>query len=212
MREAIQLALSAGVGATIALLATKYYDSRKVSKKRRAGWHSSHTLADGTTSLTIRTAATADIPAVFELIYSLAVVCGEGHEMQVDARAIALAFDAEGFEALVATTIDGTVVAMAVVQESYRTFSGNSLYLQDLIVDGRHRGSGIGTLLFRQVAAFALRRGCNRLFWESVVGEANRANDFYKETIGAEQVVNHLNWRIDGIEALATCARIPMIG
>ena len=94
---------------------------------------------------------------------------------------------------------------MAIIQDSFRTFSGMALYLQDLIVDDAHRGHGLGTLLFQVVAAYALRRGCNRVFWESVRGN-DRANAFYSGgTIRAEQVTNHLNWHIDGRGKLLEC-------
>ena len=110
------------------------------------------------------------------------------------------------FDALVITDDGGDVIAMAIVQESFRTFSGNSLYLQDLIDDASCRGRGLGTLMLQVIAASALRRGCNRLFWESVSDSANRANAFYADTIGAEQVTCHLNWRLEGEERLRKTA------
>jgi GNAT superfamily N-acetyltransferase len=167
-------------------------------------WSSEHRLRDGK-RCTVRRAAVSDIAAVYALIYDLAVVCGEGHELQVDIRSITAAFQRGSFEALVAV-IDGSVIGMAIVQESFRTFTGNSLYLQDLIVAEAWRGAGLGSLLFHEVAAFALRRQCNRLFWESVA-DNHRANAFYAEAIGAEQVTCHLNWRIEGCAQLEVCAR-----
>ena len=186
-----------------AALAAYAYLSRS-RRRHKFAWHSHHTLSNGT-AVVVRTAEAHDVPAIFSLIHSLAVVCGEGHEMQVDLPSIREAFARGDFEALVATAADGHVVAMAIVQESFRTFSGMSLYLQDLIVHEAHRGAGLGALLFELVAACALRRGCNRVFWESVV-DNHRANAFYADTVRAEAVTNHLNWRIEGTDALATCA------
>ena len=83
------------------------------------------------------------------------------------------------------------------MQESFRTFTGTGLYVQDLIVDEQCRGVGAGTLLFRAVAGLALRLGGDRLFWESE--EDNRAgNAFYSNTIGAEQVRGQLSWKLAG--------------
>lgn len=174
-------------------------------KRRPSSWSSTHRMPNGTT-VTVRTARSADIAQVFKLVHDLAVVCGEGHEMQMGAADVQRAFERGEFEALVAiSTNDSCVVGMAIVQESFRTFTGPSLYLQDLIVAAEHRGIGLGSLLFRVCAAFALRRGCNRLFWESVV-DNHKANAFYAESMQAERVDNHLNWRVEGVPALERCA------
>ena len=165
---------------------------------------SEHQLSDGT-NVVIRDASRLDVADVYKLIHSLAVVCGEGHEMMVGLDGITAAFDRNAFDALVATS-NGTVVGMAIIQESFRTFTGSALYLQDLIVADSHRGLGLGTLLFQSVASSAVRRGCNRLFWESV-DDNHKANAFYAGAIGAEQVTCHLNWRIEGEVALEALAQ-----
>lgn len=168
-------------------------------------WRKHHSLRDGTQCV-IRSAVTSDVATIYKLVHDLAVVCGDGHEMLVDLPAITAAFEARAFEALVAT-LDEAVVGMAILQQSFRTFTGTAMYLQDLIVNEDYRGTGIGTLLFQESAAFALSRGSNRLFWESVIGN-DHANAFYAgNTIGAEQVTCHLHWRIEGRAALEACAR-----
>ena len=117
--------------------------------------------------------------AIYDLIHSLTVVCGEGHEMMVTLAAILVAFDACEFEALVATVDAGR----------YRGGDGNRSVRQSgpLPVHPytcRTSSSPTRTVAsasappFRAVAGVALQRGCNRVFWESV-DENHKANAFY---------------------------------
>ena len=197
LRWGVSVAAAAGTAAAAAL----WYARRRPAP---GTWYSTHRLSNGR-AVQVRSASRDDVPAIYDLIYALAVVCGEGHEMMVDVRGIVRAFDDGDFEALVAL-IDGEIVGMAIVQQSFRTFTGMSLYLQDLIVAQAYRSMGLGSLLFRICAAAALRRGCNRLFWESVA-DNHSANKFYSEGMGAERVDCHLNWRLEGLDALAACAQ-----
>ena len=105
------------------------------------------------------------------------------------------------YEGLVMEDVDGEVIGMAIFQESYRTWSGNSIYLQDLIVAERHRGKGLGTLVFRILAKLALERGCDRLFWETTADNL-KARAFYGG-LGAKHAEELLTYKLIGRERLA---------
>ena len=75
-----------------------------------------------------------------------------------------------------------------------------------------HRGEGVGTQLLRGLAAVAVASDCDRMFWESHVGNA-RANKFYGSTVGAETVAGEhqlLTWKLVGVDRLMRCASVAV--
>ena len=168
-------------------------------------------LRDGR-QLVLRGATRADVDGVFELcVRRLAIEHDALDELQTTVEAFAEAFAAGKFHLLVAE-IDGALAGAATYQYSYRTWSGESLYLQDLYVAAAHRGEGVGTQLIRGLAAVAVASDCNRMFWESHVGNA-RANVFYGSTVGAETVAGEhqlLTWKLVGVDRLMRCASVAV--
>ena len=168
-------------------------------------------LRDGR-QLVLRGATRADVDGVFELcVRRLAIEHDALDELQTTVEAFAQAFAAGKFHLLVAE-IDGALAGAATYQYSYRTWSGESLYLQDLYVAAAHRGEGIGTQLIRGLAAVAVASDCDRMFWESHVGNA-RANVFYGSTVGAETVAGEhqlLTWKLVGVDRLMRCASVAV--
>ena len=168
-------------------------------------------LRDGR-QLVLRGATRADIEAVFELcVRRLAIEHDALDELQTTVEAFARAFAAGKFHLLVAE-IDGALAGAATYQYSYRTWTGESLYLQDLCVAAANRGQGVGTQLIRGLAAVAVAGGCDRMFWESQVGNA-RANEFYGSTVGADTVLGEhqlLTWKLVGVDRLMRCASVAV--
>ena len=168
-------------------------------------------LRDGR-QLVLRGATRADIGGVFELcVRRLAIEHDALDELQTTVEAFAQAFAAGKFHLLVAE-IDGALAGAATYQYSYRTWTGESLYLQDLCVAAANRGQGVGTQLIRGLAAVAVAGGCDRMFWESHVGNA-RANEFYGSTVGADTVLGEhqlLTWKLVGVDRLMRCASVAV--
>ena len=168
-------------------------------------------LRDGR-QLVLRGATRADVDGVFELcVRRLAIEHDALDELQTTVEAFARAFAAGKFHLLVAE-VDGALAGAATYQYSYRTWSGESLYLQDLCVAAAHRGQGVGTQLVRGLAAVAVAGGCDRMFWESQVGNA-RANEFYGSTVGADTVLGEhqlLTWKLVGVDRLMRCASVAV--
>ena len=148
----------------------------------------------------MRSARADDVPVIYRMTRDLAILCDELHDLIETEEGMVQSFTRGGFDALVLETAEG-VVAMAIFQESYRTWSGLSLYLQDLIVSPSCRGCGMGTLVFKVLSAIALARGCDRLFWESTV-DNHKAHRFYSATIGAKHCTELLTWKLAGRERL----------
>ncbi|KAL7525942.1 hypothetical protein ACHAWF_001575 [Thalassiosira exigua] len=179
-------------------------------RPRSLQWTSTHTLPKCGTRVRLRSGTSADIGAAYGQTRALAVLHDEVESLLESEEDVRQAFEDGGFHVLIAESIDtGEAIGSATVQDIYRTWTGPSLYLQDLLVDEAHRGKGIGTLLMRTVAAIAVRRGCNLLFWESHAGNAE-ANGFYSECIGGETATGEhriITWKIMGTDKLENCAK-----
>lgn len=67
---------------------------------------------------------------------------------------------------------------------SYYTWSGKSLYMDDLYVREKYRGKGIGSLLINEAKLFAQQNSCKKLRWQ-VSNWNTPAINFYK-SLGAE--------------------------
>ena len=74
---------------------------------------------------------------------------------------------------------EGKEVGFALYFYNFSTFLGRGgIYLEDLYVKAEYRGRGIGTAMFRRLAAIARKQGCGRLEWWCL--DWNRPSiDFY---------------------------------
>ena len=94
-------------------------------------------------------------------------------------------------------------VGFAMFHESFSSWEGRSiLFLEDLYVSERARGSGLGRKLMARLAAIARMRGCPRLDW--LVTHDNPAVSFYRY-LGAGHMEDWHFYRLRGksLEALA---------
>lgn len=93
---------------------------------------------------------------------------------------------------------------MALFFHTYSTFLGRpGLYLEDLFVDPKWRGQGLGRALLAHLAKLAVERGCRRLEW-AVLDWNEPAIDFYRG-LGAEPMDKWTVYRLNGgaLERLA---------
>ena len=92
---------------------------------------------------------------------------------------------------------EGKEVGFALYFYNFSTFLGRGgIYLEDLYVKAEYRGRGIGTAMFRRLAAIAHKRGCGRLEWWCL--DWNRPSiDFYL-SLGAEPMSAWTVYRISG--------------
>jgi GNAT superfamily N-acetyltransferase len=135
--------------------------------------------------LTIRPATIQDAPLLRTLICELAEF---EHELDaVTIQEAELARDGFGsdpqFDALIAEW-HGQPAGYALFFDSYSTWTGRQLFLEDLFVRTNYRGLGIGKSMLRTVAKTATERGCRALRWE-VAGWNEAAIDLYR-SIGVE--------------------------
>jgi GNAT superfamily N-acetyltransferase len=102
------------------------------------------------TKLTIRTADERDVGLILDFIIKLAIY--EGMVGQVTASAADIRtslFERKQAEVIIGE-VDGIPAAFALFFHNYSTFLGMAnLFLEDLFVRERYRGSGIGAAMLR---------------------------------------------------------------
>lgn len=148
-------------------------------------------------NFTIRAATSADCSDIHRLVLELAKYERAKHEVETSPRDfLRHGFEAQNplFACFVAELENGEIVGLALSYFRYSTWKGKMLHLEDLYVEDRVRGKGIGLQLLRQTAEYALEQQCNRLGWE-VLDWNTPAIDFYK-SIGAVLEPEWINCRL----------------
>ena len=120
-------------------------------------------------NFTIRNATKNDMPAVLDLIKELAIFEEEPDAVEVTTES--LVSDGFGnqpaFKCFVAE-VDDKVVGAAVVYNRFSTWKGKILHLEDLIVNQKMRGNGIGSALLDEVVKHGHSLGVKRINWEVI--------------------------------------------
>lgn len=149
--------------------------------------------ADAAESFSIRAAELRDVTAIVSLIRELAEFESLTHLLQVTPEKLRphLFGERAVVEALVAESA-GEVVGFAVFFTNFSTFLAQpGLYLEDLYVQPRQRGRGVGEALLSRVGRIAVERDYGRFEWSVLDWNAN-AIRFY-EKMGATVMPD---WRI----------------
>jgi GNAT superfamily N-acetyltransferase len=156
--------------------------------------------------LEIRTATEDDVPLILSLIKELAEYERLSHEVVATEEALR---DSLFGERQVAEVVLGYVgdapAGLALFFHNFSTFLGKpGIYLEDLYVRPRYRGTGYGKTLLTHVARLARERGCGRLEW-SVLDWNEPAIGFYT-ALGAVPLDGWTVYRVTGaaLDDLAT--------
>lgn len=88
---------------------------------------------------------------------------------------------------------DGRIAGYVTFFFAYYTWTGKSLYMDDLYIVPEYRSQGLGTLLVDEVISYAKEHKCNKLRWQ-VSSWNDPAIEFY-EGIGAE--INKVDMNCD---------------
>jgi GNAT superfamily N-acetyltransferase len=153
-------------------------------------------------SFVIRRAEPRDAAAILRLVRELAEYERLLHQVEIDESRIR--------EALFVLTpkafcdiaeMGGAPVGCAIWFYSYSTFTGrHGIYLEDLYVEPKQRGAGIGKALLAALAKRSLDEGLTRLEW-SVLDWNEPSIAFYR-SLGAVPMDDWVRYRLAG-DALA---------
>ena len=159
-------------------------------------------------TVTIRAAVESDAPTIFQFIRELAIYENAEHEVKASVETIAQSlFGPQSVTAALICERDGEAIGFAVYFFTYSTWLGkNGLYLEDLYVTPKARGSGAGKALLKRLAQLAVEKACGRFEW-SVLDWNEPAINVYR-AIGAEPLDEWIRYRLSG-EALARFAATP---
>ena len=150
-------------------------------------------------NLKFREAKRTDMGSVLKLIKELALFEKEPEAVEITKETlIEDGFDEHPKFQIFVAELDDEIVGMALFYPRYSTWKGKALHLEDLIVQKKHRGKGIGNVLYTMVLKYAYDFDFKRVAWE-VLDWNKVAIDYYTST-GA---VVFDDWRVAQIDKKA---------
>jgi GNAT superfamily N-acetyltransferase len=162
--------------------------------------------AEPSRAIALRPATVADVPLILRFIEGLAEYERLRHEcVATEAKLAATLFGARPAAEVQLAFVDGEPAGFALFFHNYSTFLAQpGLYLEDLFVEPRFRGLGVGRALLARLAALAVERQCGRLEW-SVLDWNTDAIGFY-EKLGARGMTDWTVHRLTGDALVALAA------
>ena len=132
-------------------------------------------------AINIRKAVKEDCPRILELIHELAVYENAPDEVTVSLKEMeACGFGDKPVWGALVTEVNNEIVGIALYYDRYSTWKGRRLYLEDLIVTEKMRGSGLGKLLLDELIVYAKENKYNGVVWQ-VLDWNEPAINFYKK-------------------------------
>lgn len=158
-----------------------------------------------THSIKVRYANQDDADTIVRFLRALAAYDGHKNDCQMTVEDVLFyGFEARRhFDVLIAE-VDKEAAGMALHFPTFSTWDARpTLFLNDLYVDDRFRGHGLGITLLSALSQIAMERGYSRLDWQ--VLRAAKAIEFY-EAMDAREVDEFASYRLEG-EALRNMAK-----
>ena len=117
-------------------------------------------------NISVRLSTPLDMPEVLRLIKELAAFEKEPDSVDITVDTLIK----EGFGEIPLFTcfvaeVEGEIVGMALVYDRFSTWKGRSIHLEDLVVNEKMRGTGVGKALYTKVIEYAAEQKVKRLEW-----------------------------------------------
>lgn len=126
----------------------------------------------------IRFAQRTDLQAIRELVIELAIFEKEPDAVIANLIDYERAFD-DGLISMFVAESENEIVGMTLFYDTFSTWKGKILYLEDFVVKAPFRSRGIGSSLFDATLDEAKNRGCALMKWQ-VLDWNTEATKFYK--------------------------------
>ena|SRR5689334_4022024 len=159
------------------------------------------------TALTIRTGTKQDLPRVLELVKELALYERAPHEVTNTVERMEKdGFGPNPIYGLFVAENERGIVGISIYYWRYSTWKGKRLYLEDIIVTEKERGSGIGKKLFDRTMQHALDEQCTGMIWQ-VLDWNEPAINFYKKYYSAKLDGEWINCSLEAEDLKRILAR-----
>lgn len=132
----------------------------------------------------IRKGNKSDLPAAFARVKELADYEKAADEVTTSVKTYERDFDAGWFDLLVAETEKGENLGVMIYYDTFSTWKGRMLFLEDFVVTQSARRLGIGEKLWEALIVIARVKGCALIKWQ-VLDWNEPARAFYLKK-GAE--------------------------
>jgi len=130
-------------------------------------------------TITIRKAKQEDLETVHDLVRGLAIYEKAEASFTASLKEYQEDFEAGWFECQVAEN-EGVIVGMVIYYETFSTWKGRMLYLEDFYVKEAVRRFGVGQKLFDAFHQTAREKGCKMTKWQ-VIDWNTPAVKFYEK-------------------------------
>ncbi|SHF32591.1 GNAT family N-acetyltransferase [Dysgonomonas macrotermitis] len=137
----------------------------------------------------IRKATVEDLPTVFNLVKEFATYLGKIEKVKTTPDEFKQQMDY--FTCLIAENSKDEIVGYALFSTLFHTWSGKSIYLDDLYVKDEYRRSSVGTMLVCGLIDYAKHKKVKYLNWQ-VLNWNESAINFYRK-MGATVGDDNLN-------------------
>ena len=129
----------------------------------------------------IRTGTKSDLPFVLDLIKELADYEKALSEVTISVKQLEKdGFGEKSVFSFIVAEKNKEIIGMALYYIKYSTWKGKCLFLEDLIVNKKHRRSGVGGKLFEAIINTAKKTNMKRVMWQ-VLDWNQPAINFYKK-------------------------------
>jgi len=128
--------------------------------------------------ITLRTALTSDMPAIYALVKELAIYEKAEEQLITSIPYYIETFQNKLWNAFVAEH-NTNIVATTIFYPVFSTWKGKILYLEDFVVQQDLRRKGIGKILFDHLLKYAQDNDYNGMRWQ-VLDWNEPAINFYK--------------------------------
>ncbi len=118
-----------------------------------------------TDEITIRKALKPDLNVIRELVMELAVFENATEAVTATDKDYEAAYDT-GLISMLVAELDNRIVGMTLFYDTFSTWKGKMLYLEDFVVKESYRGQGIGDVLFDATVQEAKNRNCKMIKWQ----------------------------------------------
>jgi GNAT superfamily N-acetyltransferase len=125
----------------------------------------------------IRFAQRKDLQSIRQLVIELAIFEKEPDAVIATLMDYQRAFD-DGLISILVAEIENEIVGMTLFYDTFSTWKGKMLYLEDFVVKEPFRSRGIGSLLFDATLNEAKNRDCALMKWQ-VLDWNTEATKFY---------------------------------